>query len=322
MANFTWGSSMPSTGALKTSTVSKKLYLAAIAECVFVEHVTPENGFGLHKGQSITIPSISNLTESSDQSLAEQERIPERSHTVTGTVITISEFGEAVPMTSFAQDLSVFDLKNSVQMKLKDNMRLALDARACRAFKASLLKYTPTSATAASTATNGTAPTAATANMNVYHAAAIRDLLFDTYKAPTADGDMYVGIFRTLGLRGIKNDPDWEVWHQYLSPQAKYNSEVGKLEGIRFIETNHGGSTVGSAGLNTGIGTSAVLGEGVVFGKDAVCMIEVLTPELREGIPQDFGRSQSVAWYGMYEFGLRNASATAGLARCIHVTST
>lgn len=322
MAQFTWGSSMPNTGALKTHALAKKLYMAAIAECVFMDHVEPgNNGYGKGMGESVTFTRIGNHTEASDASLAETDRIPELAHTVTGKVVTVGEFGQAVPFTSFARDLSTFDLKNTIQRKLKDDMKLALDTRACRAFKQTLYKYVPTGVASASTATNGTAPTSALANMNVYHAAQIRDLLFDTYKAPTADGSHYIGIFRTLGLRGIKEDADWEIWHQYLDPQAKYNSEVGKIEQIRFIESNHGNSTVGGLGLAI-CGTSDVLGEGVVFGADAVVMAEALTPELRIGIPQDFDRQHAVAWYGVYEMSILYDTANVGELRIVHVTSS
>src|ERR1044072_8031452 len=232
---FTWGSSVPNTGALKNSEVSKKLFVAAIAETVFMPFVVSQP-FGHGMGQSVTLPRISNITEATDYSPSETDRIPERTHTVTGKVITVTEFGAAVPWTRFAEDLSVFDLRNTIQMKLKDDMKLMLDARACRAFKQTLYKYVPTGNATASTATNGTAPTSALANMNVYHAGAIRDILYDTYKAPTVDGTNYVGIFRTLGLRGIKNDPDWELWQQYTNPEAKYRSEVGRIEQIRFLE--------------------------------------------------------------------------------------
>ncbi len=321
MAEFTWSAGVPATGALKTSALSKQLFVAAIAETVFVEHTTPEPAFGKNRGESVTFTRISNMTESTDYSLLETERIPEKAHTVTGKVVTVGEFGAAVPFTSYARDLAQFDLKNSIQRKLKEDMRLALDVRACRAFKQTLYKYVPTGASTASTATNGTAPTAALAAMNVFHLAQIRDILYDTLKAPTVDGGDYMGIFRTKGIRGIKDDPDWEEWHKYLDPQAKFNSEVGRIESIRLIETNHGGSTVGLGGLNI-CGTGSVLGEGVIFGDDAVRMVEALTPELRIGVPQDFNRQNSVAWYGIYEFSQVWDTANSGECRIIHVTST
>lgn len=312
--------STPATGALRTSKVSRNIYKAAIAECVFMEHVSPEP-FGTGMGSSTTIPGEANMTELSDYSLSETARIPEGTHTVDGKVVTVGEFGNSLVWNRLADDLSTFDLKSSIQRALKKDMKLFLDGRAARAFKLTNLKYTPTGAASASTATNGTAPTAALSNMNVYHLAAIRDLLFDTYKAPMVDGS-YVGIFRTLGIRGIKNDPDWEEWHKYVSPEAKFNSEVGKMEQIRLVETNHGGSTVGTVGLATGIGTGAVLGEGVIFGEDAVCMIESAEPALVPGQPDDYGRVKSLAWYCQIEMSLRTDSVSSGRPRVMHITST
>jgi hypothetical protein len=50
-----------------------------------------------------------------------------------------------------------------------------------------------------------------------------------------------------------------------------------------LIETNH-------AQALAYVGTGNVLGEGVVFGADAYACAEGITPELRAGIPQDYGR--------------------------------
>jgi hypothetical protein len=60
----------------------------------------------------------------------------------------------------------------------------------------------------------------------------------------------------------------------------------------------------------------------VVFGSDAVAMAEVMTPELRAAIPQDFGRSKAVAWYGNLGFGLIWDTGNAGEAKVVHVGST
>jgi N4-gp56 family major capsid protein len=312
--------STPNTGALRTTKVSRQIYKAAIAECVFMAHVSPEP-FGTGMGQSVTIPGEANPTELSDYSLSETDRVPEGSHTVDAKVVTVGEFGHALTWSRLADDLSVFDLRSSIQRSLKKEMKLFLDGRACRAFKLTNLKYTPTGAASSSTATNGTAPTAALANMNVYHVAAIRDLLFDTYKAPMVDGS-YMGIFRTLGIRGIKNDPDWEEWQKYTSPEAKFNSEAGKIEQVRLVECNHGGTTVGSVGLNTGLGTGSVLGEGLIFGDDAVVMIESAEPQIIPGQPDDFGRIKSLAWYCQLEMSLKTDSVSAGRPRVMHITST
>ena len=321
MAQFTWGTGVPNTGALRTSYISKKIYTAAIAECVFMDHVDAEDGFGKGEGESVTLTRIGRNTELSTYSLSEADRIGERMLTVTGKVGVVGEFGAAIVHTKLAQHLATFDVQNQVQRELKDEMKLSLDTSACLAFKQTLFKYVPTGITSATTATNGTAPTSALANMNVYHAEQIRDLLYGTYKVAPVDGSNYVGIFNWAGLRGIKRDPTWEEWQKYMHPEAKFNSEVGRLEQIRFVETNHGSTTFGGPGLNV-IGTSDVLGEGVVFGQDCVRFVESLTPEIVMGQPDDFGRIRSCAWYGIYTFIHVWDTANAGELKCIHVTSS
>ena len=228
--------------------------------------------------------------------------------------MTVTEIGRSVPYTSLSEDLSFFDLDNSIQRRLRDQMRLVMDTKAATAFKTAQVKYIPTGLAAGTFDTDGTASTTATANWNVFHIEEVRDYLFDTLQTPPVEGDDYVAIFRTLGLRGIKRDPAWEEWHKYTDPQAKFNNEIGRVEQIRHIETNH-------ANALSKTGTGSALGEGVVFGADNIVMAEVLTPELRAAQPDDFGRSRAVAWYGILEFGIIWDTANAGEARIVHVTS-
>jgi hypothetical protein len=138
--------------------------------------------------------------------------------------------------------------------------------------------------------------------------------MHDTLLAPTWDGGNYMGVGRTLALRGIRRDPAWEQWHVYTNPEAKQNFEVGRIENIRWVETNHA-QALGK------VGTNSVLGEAIVFGADSVVMAEVITPELRAAMPQDYGRSKGVAWYGNLAFGLVWDTANAGEARVVRVTS-
>ena len=107
----------------------------------------------------------------------------------------------------------------------------------------------------------------------------------------------------------------WEVWHKYTDPSSKYNGEIGRLENIRFIEVNNTSALSGSKG------SGSVLGEAVFFGDDAVAMAVAQDPELRAAIPQDYGRVQGVAWYGILEFGCVWDTANAGEAKIVHVTS-
>jgi N4-gp56 family major capsid protein len=314
MTQFSWVFDAP-TGTYKSHAMSSRLYEAAVQNSVFMDHVSPAEGYGKNRGETVTLTRVRNISEPTSPDLDEMLRIPEDEFNLSVQTITVKEMGRAVPYTSLSMDLSAFDLENPIQKKLREQMRLALDTKGAAAFKRTQIKYVPTGATAATVTSNGTPGAEADVNMNMYHVEEIRDLMFDTYHVPPVGGDDYVGIFRTLGLRGIKRDDDWEQWKIYTDPQAKFNGEVGRIEGIRFIETNHA-NALGK------IGASSVLGEGVVFGDDAVAMAEALTPELRAAIPADFGRSRAVAWYGILEFEPIWDTGNAGEAKIVHVSST
>lgn len=313
MAQFTWTFDAPS-GTYKSHALSQRLWEAAVENSVFMDHVMPVDGFGRNSGETVTLTRVRNITEPESAELDEAVRIPEDEFELSVQTITVRELGRAVPFTNLANDLSNFDLTNPIQRKLRDQMRLVLDTMAATAFKQAQIKYVPDGATSNDIATNGTPGAAATSNMNVWHVEEIRDYMFDTLHVPPL-GDDYVGIFRTLGLRGIKRDDAWEEWHKYTDPQVKFNGEVGRIEGVRFIETNHA-RALGK------VGSGSVLGEGFVFGEDSVAMAEAMTPELRAAIPGDFGRSRAVAWYGILEFGIIWDTGNAGEARILHVTST
>ena len=311
MTQFTWAFDAP-TGTYKQNALSSMIYEAAVEKSVFMDHVQPVEGYGRKQGENVTLTRVRNITEPSTAVLTEGVRIPEDTFALSTTTITAQELGRAVPYTNLAEEFAFFDVESPMQKKLRDQMALVLDTRAAAAFQNASVKYVPTGLSSRTIET--TLATTASANMNVFHVEEIRDYMFDTLHTPPAEDNDYVGIFRTRGLRGIKRDPAWEEWTKYTTPSAKFNSEVGRLENIRFIETNH-------ADALANVGTNSVLGEGVVFGDDAVAMAEVLTPELRAAMPGDFGRSKAMAWYGIVSFGLVWDTANAGEARVLHVTS-
>jgi hypothetical protein len=138
----------------------------------------------------------------------------------------------------------------------------------------------------------------------------------DTLLVPAYEKGNYIGLGSVKLLRGIKNDPDFQAWRQWLRPgDVLFNSEVGMIEQIRWIEINN------TSALSNAKGAASVLGEGLVFGDDGVALAEVETPELRAAIPGNFGRYQAVAWYGVLAYGIIwNATATAGEARVVYIT--
>lgn len=315
MSQFSWSYDAPS-GTYKSHAMSQKLRQAAIAETKFMQFVNPEPGYGKKMGESITISRVSNLAVPSNGRLGEKQRIPEDDLVLSTISITVSEWGRSVPYTSLSEDLSKFDINNIIQKTLKDQMKLVLDNAAAAAFKTGKIKGVADGVSSLTVTTNGVAGATAAANLNVYHIEQIRDYMFATLNVPTFDGDNYIGLVSTKAKRGVMNDPAWEPWHKYTDPEAKFNSEIGRLENIRFIEINN------SNALDGTIGTGGVAGEAVFFGADAVAMVSAQDPELRAAIPGDFGRSKAVAWYGILEFGqIWSDSANPGEARVLHFTS-
>lgn len=313
MAAFTWVFDAPS-GTYKQNALSRKLWRASVEQAVLADFVRPVEGYGRKMGENVTLTRVRRLTEPSSAVLIEAERISEDAFQLATTTITPGELGRAVPYTSLADDFSKFDIENPIQSVLREQLTLVLDTLMASAFKGAVIKYAVTGLASNNIATTGTFGAASTANLNTWHLEQIRDYLYDTLFAPKYDGGSYIGVFRTLALRGVKLDPAWEEWHKYTDPSAKYNNEIGKWEDIRLVETNHS-NAFGK------VGTGSVLGEGVVFGADAVACAEVLTPELRASVPQDFGRSKSVAWYGILGYDEIFGTANAGESRVVHVGS-
>jgi len=310
---FTWTYDAPD-GVYKSHAMSNKLRYAAIAEAVFTTHARPEPGFGRKKGDTVTITRTANLAIPTDAAFAEGEKVPIDTFAMSTTSITVEQLARGVEYNDLAQQLSTFDLEQPIQKVLRNQMKLVLDTKAATAFKSAAIKFVPTTLSGGSFET--TLGTTALVNLNVDLCGVIRDYLTDTIHAPFATGNRYIGIGSTKALRGIKSDPLFLQWRQYIRPgDVLMNSEVGEVEQIRWVECNY------TSSLSNTKGSGSVLGEAVVFGDDAVAMIEASTPELRAAIPANFGLDKSVAWYGVLAYGIVWETAIDGEARIIHVTS-
>jgi len=313
MPQFSWNFDAP-TGTYKNHAMSSQLYEAAVENSVFMDHTSPVEGYGKKQGETVTITRVRNVTEPTSAVLDEQTRIPEDSFSLSTRAITVQELGRAIPYTSLSMDLSEFDLENPIQKKLREQMRLVLDTLAAQAYRRTSVKVDFTATTTTTFSTGGVFANNSTRNWLVSDVAKIRDYMFDDLTIPPIDGGDYLTIVRTLGLRGLKNDAEWVTWHQYTDPQAKFNGEVGRIEGVRFVETNHTSAA-------RKVGTASVLGEGLVFGDESVGLAEALTPELRAAIPGDFGRSRAVAWYGILRMEPIWDTGNRGEAKILHIGS-
>ena len=73
--------------------------------------------------------------------------------------------------------------------------------------------------------------------------------------APTIGGD-YVAIIHPYAAYDLMRDPEWIDAHKYAAPENLYTGEIGKVAGVRFVQTSEAGIATG------GVFLTMVLGEG------------------------------------------------------------
>jgi N4-gp56 family major capsid protein len=73
--------------------------------------------------------------------------------------------------------------------------------------------------------------------------------------APTI-GDSYVAIIHPYAAFDLMRDPEWIDAHKYAAPENLYTGEIGKIAGVRFVQTSEAAIATG------GIFLTLVLGEG------------------------------------------------------------
>ena len=55
--------------------------------------------------------------------------------------------------------------------------------------------------------------------------------------APKIDGS-YVAIIHPFVAYDLQNDPEWQEAHKYATPENIYEGELGKIGGVRFVESS------------------------------------------------------------------------------------
>lgn len=251
---------------------------------------------GLHKGQIFTWDVYNNIA-TQGTTLTETSTMPESNYTITQGTGTVDELGISVPFTQKLDNLSEHPVTEVVQKVLKDDCRKALDRQAYNQFNRTLLRVAPTSGTATDAitlTTNGTATITQTAGLGKNHIKAIVDTMKER-NIPTYANDEYFGIAHPTTWRQVKNDLESVYQYRDEGFGMIYNGEIGKYEGVRFIEQN----SIAKSGFASGLSNFAFF-----FGEDTVAEGIVVPEEIRGKIPTDYGRSKGIAWYALLGFAL------------------
>lgn len=273
---------------------------------------------GMHRG-SLYHWNVYGDTASQGRELDERTPIPETDIGIDQGSLTITEYGHSVPYTGKLEALSRHDLYSIIKKALANDARKAMDIAAHAQFKLCKLRVAPTggtSTTALTLTTNAATATTNNVELGYDHIKALADLMQER-NIPPFEGDDYAGISHPTTWRPVKND--LEAVNQYTDVGIGriYRGEVGRFEGIRFIEQNFipkGGAndsttwdpyTQTADAWNNGKSSWAFF-----FGADTVAEAIVIPEEIRSKLPQDFGRSKGVAWYYMGGFGIVHVDVT------------
>ncbi len=272
-------------GEMYSPKLSKILRYQAQPVMKFRQFCDIKESFGRHQGDTVNWEKIANISTQGG-TLVETATVPERNFTCTKGTLTVTEYGNAIPLTRKVEELSQFEMEDIIKNVLADDQAKVLDSAVYTQFGSALIKYCGTTTATYVISTNGSMTISNTSSLIGYHIKNIVDYMRATMKVPAYDNDgNYICVASTAAIRQI---------YDVLEDIAKYtqfpfNGEVGKYYDVRFIrETNSCDNTIGSGNAT---------GEAFFFGKET-CMEAIVIPEeIISKVPTDWGRSKGVMWY-------------------------
>ena len=105
-------------------------------------------------------------------------------------------------------------------------------------------------------------------------------------KAPFYSGNEYVCVIHPHCTYDLRKHPEWVDAHKYAQPEEIYNGEIGRLHGVRFVESN-----LAPIIKSTTDSDAYATYKTMIFGKDAF------------GIPDPEGASEGIIVKGKEQIG-------------------
>ena len=257
---------------------------------------------GLHRGDTFHWNVYSDVA-TQGSTLTETSTLPETAFTISQGTMTITEAGNSVPWTGKLDDLAEQPVAEVVRKVLKNDAKKAFDNLAAAQFDLCKIRVaSATSTTAVVTTTNGATVTTNDVALGKGHIKAIVDVMKERNIPAYADDDYYSIAWPTT-YRTLKDD--LETLKSYVDQgfQMIMNGEIGRYDGVRFVEQTHiaKGTGMGTAGVAW---TNSKSDWALFFGEDTVAEAVAVPEEIRGKIPGDYGRDRGVAWYYLGGFGI------------------
>lgn len=301
-------------GYLTNDTLNKKFQKQAQPMSKFRQFCEIKEAFGKGKGESVNWLKVYNASAYGRQ-IAETETIPETTQQLAWGTVSVTEYGLAIPHTFKITALSEFDVPAIIKGALLDDNVKVIDGTVETEFNKTPLRYGGVSTSSGTFYTASSCTCTNTSALNTFHVdemvAYLRGRNVPGFAGLNGD---YAFIGTPVTLKGIKTA--LTSIYQYTEMGLKYiaNGEIGRYNGVRFIESNFAGAytftpATGTATAVTNFDTSGKSAPGYLFGGPTVREAVVVPEEIRVKIPTDYGRSQGVAWYFMGGWAIEWAAA-------------
>lgn len=95
-----------------------------------------------------------------------------------------------------------------------------------------------------------------------------RTQIFKSAKGMKYSGNNYLAVVHPDVVEDLRRDPDWVEAHKYAAPEEIFNGEVGRLHGIRFLESNN-------APVIKKQGQTYATYKTMIFAKDAFAVLDI-----------------------------------------------
>lgn len=275
-------------------------------------------------GQTFTWDVVPMMSRA-NRALTETNTVPQGNHTVIQGTLTMSERGFSVPYSGALEAWAEVSVRQPIMKVLKYDALCDIECLAHQEFN-----RTPMRVAATATGDSVTLTTNSTATLTVSQQLSLTNAksVLDTMKGrniPYYTDNEYMIIARPGGLRRLKND--LETLSQYTESGIEqiFNGEVGRIPGdARVVEQTvvpAGGaadSTTFDAFTDTADAWNAAAAPdwAFFFGSDTVCEAVHTVEEIRYKKPDDYDRSQGIAWYAILGYGItHNSSNSLGNVR-------
>lgn len=268
-------------------------------------------------GQTFTWDTVPMMSRAS-RALAETNTIPSGNHTILQGTLTVNERGFSVPFTEALETLSMLEVREPIMRVLRYDALCDTESLVHQQFNKTPLRAAATAtADGVTLTTNSTATLTVSQQISTANVKSIVDKMKDRNIPKYKNGDYYA-IARHGGLRNLKNM--LEQIHQYTDTGLEMimNGEIGRYAETRFIEQTvipAGGAADSSTFdpfTDTGDAWNAAAAPdwAFFFGEDTVCEAVAEPIQIRVKRPDDYGRSQGVAWYALHGFGIAHTNTT------------